>query len=426
MDESGLPFVFWVGTCPAVVISNPEDAKLVANTCIEKPHYYRFSREWVGDGLITAPGHIWKKSIKMIAGTFSSPVVTNYQAIFNRQAKKLVETLRSKVGRPFDAKQTIALTTIDAICETALGVPDITQGVIKKEYYDTYVKTLQKIVDRGLNIFHHPQFIYKNTKAYREYMEHVKLLRDVSGEVIRKLKQNKKDTESTEQNNGVPSGVRSSLDILVSLSRDNIDITEEYIQDEVNTLILAGQETVATALHFIFIMIGSKKDIQEKLFNEMKDIFCDTRRDVSKDDLERMVYCEGVICETLRLYPPVPIVLRKVDTDIQLKDCLIKEGTFCVFHAWASGRSSQIWGQDVLEFRPERWSGPTPPILAFSIGKRSCIGKRYAIQILKTMLAYCIQDLVFKSNPRDLKVKTDISLRTYGGDLIEVGLRYNK
>ncbi|XP_041982465.1 cytochrome P450 4c21-like [Aricia agestis] len=429
MEKSGLPFVFWVGNYPALVISDPDEAKLASNACIEKPHQYSFAREWLGNGLVTAPGHIWKKNIKMMAGAFSSQVVSNYQAIFNEQAKKLVEMMKTKIDRgPFDAKQIIAHATLEAICQTALGIPDISKSIATKEYYDAFTKTLEKLIERGLNIFLHPQFIYRSTKAYKEYMKHVMVLRNVSGKVLRKLDLNEKDTEVRKSNENDLSGprVKSFLDILHNLSKSNANMTEEEIKSEVNTIIFAGQETVATTLHFIFIMIGSREDVQKKLYKEIKEIFGDTKRDVNREDLEEMVYCEGVINETLRLYPSVPVVLRKVDTDIQLRDCLLPKGSFFVLNMWASGRLKRLWGPDVLDFRPERWREPTPPILAFSIGKRACIGKRYAMQILKTILAYCIQDLIFKSDPEELKLKIDVTLRTHAGDLIQVGLRNSK
>ncbi|KOB52346.1 Cytochrome CYP366D1, partial [Operophtera brumata] len=110
------------------------------------------------------------------------------------------------------------------------------------------------------------------------------------------------------------------------------------------------------------------------------------------------------------------------------ESCTIPIGTGCAINAWGAGRSKQAWGPDAREYKPERWltgeSRSTPAaFLAFSYGRRSCIGKRYAMTILKTVLSYCVRELEFTSDADKLELKIDIALRAISGHLIQVKLR---
>uniref|UniRef100_A0A0K8TV78 Cytochrome p450 n=1 Tax=Epiphyas postvittana TaxID=65032 RepID=A0A0K8TV78_EPIPO len=428
------PLQFWFGPYPVVIVSDPEDVKAVNNTFIEKPFYYSFGRIWLGNGLVTAPGSIWKRNIKKLAGTFTGSIVDGYQEVFNAQAHKLVENLKGEVGKkPFNIMHKyLAYTTLETICQTALGVARISENIVTKEYYEAFTRTLELLIRRGINILMHPDRIYRLTPAYKELVKCVAVLHNVSNTVISKRRKEFRDMKQNgtykinEQENGKPK-FRSFLDILLELSEADPTMNEEQIRAEVDTITVGGQETVATTLLFAILMVGSKPEVQKKLHAEINSIFGDSKRSVQKEDLARMPYSEALICETLRLYPPVPMVMRDADCDLKLQSCTIPKGTACAVNALGAGRSRHLWGSDALEFKPERWlqGGPAHPaaFLAFSYGKRACIGKRYAMSLLKTILAYCVRELIFVSEADKLRLKVDIALKPISGHFVEVRLR---
>lgn len=109
----------------------------------------------------------------------------------------------------------------------------------------------------------------------------------------------------------------------------------------------------------------------------------------------------------------------------------IPKGTAIAINAWGAGRSERVWGPDAKEYRPERWLEDQTPgqpgaFLAFSYGRRACIGKKYAMALLKTVLAHCVRELEFVSDPGNLELKVDIALRAVAGNLIQVKLRERK
>ncbi|XP_049876092.1 cytochrome P450 4c21-like isoform X2 [Pectinophora gossypiella] len=437
MEETGLPFVAWVGPRPVIVVMHPEDVKAVTNAFVEKPYYYNFAREWVGNGLVTAPSHIWKRSIKKLAGTFTGNIVDGYQGVFNAQAKRLVEKLRREVGgEPFDVlHRYLAYTTLETICQTALGVPRIQDNIVTHEYYRAFNRTFELFIERGMNILLHLDFFYRLTPAYRELTACISVLHNVSQTVISKRL---KEREEMKRNGILPTTndyengkirFKAFLDILFDLKEADPTLTMQQIQSEVDTIIVGGQETIAKTLFMSLIIIGKNPDIQEKLYAEIKKIFGDSRRAVVKEDLAQMKYCEGVLNETLRLFPPIPFIMRDADRDLPLKSCTIPKGTGCGVNAWGAGRSKKIWGPDAEEYKPERWQDTelgrvnAASFLAFSYGKRACIGKRYAMPIMKTILAYCVRELEFYSDTEQVQFRVDVTMKAVKGHLIQVRLR---
>ncbi|CAH2043076.1 unnamed protein product, partial [Iphiclides podalirius] len=155
--------------------------------------------------------------------------------------------------------------------------------------------------------------------------------------------------------------MKSFLDILLEMREADSTLTEEQIKHEVNTIVLAGQETAASALNFILIVLGSRPDVQGKLYSD--------------------------------------------------------------------GRSKHIWGPDALLFKPERWLDPSTAskyastLLTFSTGKRVCIGRRYAINLIKTMLVHCLTEYEFLSEADKMTLQMDVLLRPTSGNLLRIRRR---
>jgi cytochrome P450 family 4 len=95
--------------------------------------------------------------------------------------------------------------------------------------------------------------------------------------------------------------------------------TDEEIIEEIQTMTTAGSDTTPVTLSFATIMLALHQGIQEKLYKEMCDIFGNTDRDPTLDDLTRMDYLERVIKETMRLFPVGPLLLRQVQEDIKIR-----------------------------------------------------------------------------------------------------------
>ncbi|XP_047522063.1 cytochrome P450 4C1-like isoform X1 [Pieris napi] len=414
-ESANKPFVFWAGPTPILLLSDPDDIRLVTNAFIEKPYYYKFANAWLGNGLFTAPGWIWKKNIKKMASTFIGPAVDQYQVFFNEQAQKFVQKLVREVdGDFFDPMPYLCFSALETICQVGLGVSK-SKNLVTEEYYKAFHRTLQLILDRGTNILLHPDWLYRLTPAYKELLKCVDVLHKVSKTIM-----NNKKIERALKNGDLhidndKDSFKSLLDQLLELREHDPTLTDEQILWETATIILAGQETVATSLFYTLLVIGSRKDVQEKMYEEIMRTVGD--RPIKKEDLVQLSYCEAVINESLRLYPPAVAVLRMADHDLKISSCTITKGTTAIINIWGAGRSKRSWGDDAAEFRPERWLPPNIPStsshLPFSSGKRACIGKKYSMAFLKTVLVHCIRsyEIISDESFNRMEFKIDIVLR---------------
>lgn len=92
------------------------------------------------------------------------------------------------------------------------------------------------------------------------------------------------------------------------------DVAETYAV----LFLVKGHDTTAAGSSFFLCMMGAHPDIQEKVMQELYDIFGDSNRPCTFNDTVEMKYLERVLFETLRLYPPVPIIAREVTEEVKL------------------------------------------------------------------------------------------------------------
>ncbi|KAA1413306.1 cytochrome P450, partial [Nocardioides humilatus] len=108
------------------------------------------------------------------------------------------------------------------------------------------------------------------------------------------------------------------LDLLLESSQSGVAISDEEIKEQVDTIMFEGHDTTAAGSSFFLSMMGIHQDIQDKVIEELDQIFGDSDRPVTFQDTLEMKYLERCLMETLRLYPPVPIIARQVNQEITL------------------------------------------------------------------------------------------------------------
>lgn len=79
-----------------------------------------------------------------------------------------------------------------------------------------------------------------------------------------------------------------------------------------------GHDTTAAGSSFVLCLLAAHQNIQDKVHEEMEEIYGGSDRSCTFADTLQMKYLERVILESLRLYPPVPIIARKINEDVKL------------------------------------------------------------------------------------------------------------
>ncbi|KAJ6943499.1 hypothetical protein NC652_009069 [Populus alba x Populus x berolinensis] len=166
--------------------------------------------------------------------------------------------------------------------------------------------------------------------------------------------------------------------------------SDKFLQHVALNFILAGRDTSSTALSWFFWLVSQNPKVEEKILIEICAVLMETQ-------VDRLTYLRAALSETLRLYPSVPQDSKHVVADDVLPSgAFVPAGSSITYSIYAIGRMEFIWGDDCLEFKPERWLSldgkkievpDSYRFVAFNAGPRICLGKDLAYLQMKSIAA---------------------------------------
>ncbi|XP_046429410.1 cytochrome P450 4C1-like isoform X3 [Neodiprion fabricii] len=415
------------GNYPVYFMTSPEHLKeiLLTPKAIEKNYLYVFGRAWLGDGLITAPASVWEVHRKLIQPSFNSVALKSSVETFATLSVTLAKKMEQHLdGSEFEVRKYVSLCALDAICATAMGINLKAMETEKCEFDEAVTKLLNNMITRAISPWLYPDFIFNRTQLGTDQRKHIKFIQEFGINVIRQ----KKATIVRRSDEGVSAddeqdsfgnfaaGPQILIENLLRLSTDNKTLTDENIQNHVDTMIVA-----------------------EKIYQELCDIFGENvlhddseELQFTMDHLARMTYMERVIKETMRLFPGAPIIGREATDDLELGQFTLRKGTSVVLNIFGVHRSEKYWPDplkfDPDRFLPERFATQEPySYLPFSGGRRNCIGSKYAMIFMKTITATILWKYVLTKDKvipvKDLRLTFDVVLKSVDPDTFRIRRR---
>ncbi|WP_139273243.1 cytochrome P450 [Mycobacterium paraffinicum] len=185
-------------------------------------------------------------------------------------------------------------------------------------------------------------------------------------------------------------------------------LSDNEIRDAVISLITAGYETTSGALAWAIYMLLSVPGAWDTAAEEVARVL--GGRPPGAGDLTALTYLNGVVHETLRLYPPGVISARKVIREISFDGHRIPAGRLLIFSPYVTHRVPEIWPEPT-RFRPQRWDPDAPgyrkpaphEFLPFSGGLHRCIGAAMATTELTVMLARLLARTTLRMPPQRIR-----------------------
>lgn len=145
------------------------------------------------------------------------------------------------------------------------------------------------------------------------------------------------------------------LDVLLQSTVDGQPLTNEEIRDEVDTFMVAGQDTTASGMSFALYNIARNPEVQKKLVKEIHDVLGeDQSAPITLQLLGEMHYLDAVLKETLRMYPSAPVIGRYIEEDMTINGQEIVAGTNVILGIIFMHMDPAIFPEPE-QFRPERF-----------------------------------------------------------------------
>ncbi|HEY4724149.1 MAG TPA: cytochrome P450 [Anaerolineae bacterium] len=179
-------------------------------------------------------------------------------------------------------------------------------------------------------------------------------------------------------------------------------LNDKALLDEVMTLIVAGHETSAITLSWMWYFLSQHPDVQSRLLAEIDALGDKASPDY--DDLSRLTFCKQVMHEALRLYPPVWLFSRRARADDRLGEYRIPAGSDIFISPFFLHRRETLW-PDAERFDPDRFAEPSAEkshratYLPFSAGPRKCIGDVFATQEVQIHMGTIARHIVLRHEP---------------------------
>ena len=347
-----------------------------------------------GDGLLTADTQAWRPRRRMLQPAFHQEMISLSQHHVELGLAKLeIHWQESTAAGPtiIDIDQAMMSLALEITCGALFGV-DIESEV--DEITSATLTALHGVVARARNPLALPLAIptpanFKMKRAIKKLDEAVTLI--ITARAANQLP--------------VAAPIRDMLDVLLDPDLE-IPLSKQQIRDEIVTFIVAGHETVASALTWAWYLLVTNP-------NEMKKL------------QERPERANLVLAEALRLYPPAWVITRRTLSEIAVEGITIPADSLVIVSPWLVHRNQKAWEQP-LQFLPDRFEAGTPQLgyIPFGAGARLCIGRDMAILEGSMILAQLTQHWNIEAiHSSKVPVDASVTLRPVGGMPVRISRR---
>ncbi|XP_015518466.2 cytochrome P450 4C1-like [Neodiprion lecontei] len=420
------PFRFWLGPKLFVILTKPCDIEVILGSpkAAYKGLVYRFFQPFIGRGLISGSGPTQRTHRKLIMPMLNAKVLDEYVEYFVHHSEYCVNRLEELVDtEEFDIYPFLEHCTIDIILDTIMGA----SGTSQQGGYQQLAEASRKIYDlvypRMTKLWLHPDWIYGWTDYGEQTVTAAEIVHSFTESLIVRKR---KEHHALERGSVLASRPRLMLleQLIAHVEKTSV-MNDEKLRDEIYTVFLAAQDTSAVISSFVFLMLGMHQSIQDKVRTELHEVLGEGS--VTAENIHDLKYVEMVVKETLRLFPIAPLMVRELKGDVDLQTMTLLEGCSVIMVPYMTHRDPNHWANPD-EFDPDRFASENSvgrhscAYVPFSGGLRGCIGQKYAIMCLKTLVANVVRRfrLSCRKSLHELRLKTDISIRSIDGYKVSI------
>ncbi|KAL9378613.1 hypothetical protein Peur_029948 [Populus x canadensis] len=394
-----------MGYLHMVTVSSPEIARQVLqvqdNIFSNRPaniaiSYLTYDR---ADMAFAHYGPFWRQMRKLcVMKLFSRKRAESWESVRD-EVDSMLKTVEANIGKPVNLGELIFTLTMNITYRAAFGA--------KNEGQDEFIKILQEF-SKLFGAFNMSDFIpwlgwidpqglsarlVKARKALDKFID------SIIDDHIQKRKQNNfsedAETDMVDDMLAFYSEEARKVDESDDLQKA-ISLTKDNIKAIIMDVMFGGTETVASAIEWVMAELMKSPEDQKRVQQELADVVGLERR-VEESDIDKLTFLKCALKETLRMHPPIPLLLHETSEDAEVAGYFIPKQTRVMINAYAIGRDKNSW-EDPDAFKPSRFLKPGVPdfkgnhfeFIPFGSGRRSCPGMQLGLYTLDLAVAHLL------------------------------------
>ena len=369
------------------VFSHPDHAKHVLVT--QHSRYVKGVgiervRILLGNGIMVSEGDLWRSQRKMIQPAFHRSVIARMLEHIKRANEALAARWKvaASAGAAINLTQDMSEVTLEIVLRALFG--ERYEALVPENENPFAILTDE--TERNLT------FAYRFRALSKLLLQEVEWRRETSYDELDLV----------------------SLLIQARDRKTGQAMADRQLLDEIMTLIVAGHETTASALNWLWYLVSQHSDVEARLHADVEGF---DAAGAGIEDAARLPYTRAVIEETLRLYPPGWLLTRRSNTADEIGPYAIPPDTDVLISPYLMHRHPAFW-QEAERFDPERFVAKTPSVdrfayLPFGLGPRACIGEQFAMVEMQFHVAALARQFRLAFDDRGpVEMEPQVNLRT--------------
>ncbi|KAF9812459.1 hypothetical protein IEO21_06177 [Rhodonia placenta] len=410
---------------------------------------HRSRRLIFGECLLATAGEHHRRQRKILNPVFSVSHMRHMLPIFYNVIFKLREVVRTKVeaGKSnIDVLEWTGRAALELIGQGGLGYsfdPLATDTETRNEYGDALKALNANLMQVEIFIRYADVLIELGPRRFRRFVTdifphpHLQRVKDVIDTMDEKSRAIFREKETALENGdkAVLHQVGEGKDIMsVFIKANNAASEQDRLPEneliaQMSLLLSAATDTTSNMLSRILYLLAEHRELQRKLREEILESDAGSGN-ISYDELNKLPLLDAVCRETLRRYPPVTNLVRAPRKDsvlplsepicgvdgTMMKEVAIPKGTELLIGTFGCNVNKALWGEDSLEWKPERWLSPLPRavteasipgvysnLMSFMGGKRACIGFKFSEMEMKVVLSVMLSNFTFELTDKPIE-----------------------